>query len=150
MTRSTQTPDIDSADMPELTVPLDTVCFIIDKAREFDVKAGSSDPDASELDDDDIDAAVLEDRPSDPVEDELKSVISDLADDAQVDLVTLMWLGRDDGSVEEWAETRQIATDEHNNNTAGYLVGTPLLADHLEAGLDIIGLSCAAEHETQV
>ena len=64
MTLSRQTPDIDT---PDIRVPVDTVCFIISKAREFNVKAGSSDPAASPLDDEDIDAAVLEDRPSDPV-----------------------------------------------------------------------------------
>ncbi len=56
MTLSRQTPD---SDLPDIRVPLDTVCFIIAKSREFDVKTASSDPDASPLDDDDIDAAVL-------------------------------------------------------------------------------------------
>ncbi len=75
-------------------MPLDTVCFIIAKSREFDVKTASSDPDASPPDDDGIDAAVLEDRPSDPVEPELKSFVSDLSDGAQIDLVAIMWMGR--------------------------------------------------------
>jgi len=150
MTISAQTPDTDPATRPDLAVPLDTVCYIIEKAREFDVKAGSTDPDAPDIYDDDVDAAVLEDRPSDPVESELRSVIRDLSEDAQIDLVTLMWLGRDDGSADEWDEVRQIATDEHNTHTAKYLVGTPLLSVHLEAGLEIIGISCAGERTTQV
>lgn len=33
--------------------------------------------------------------------------------------------------------------DAHNEHTAEYLSGEPLLADHLAAGLDLVGLSCA-------
>lgn len=147
MTLSSQTPD---GEMPELSVPLDTVCYIIAKAREFDVKVGSSDPDADPVDDDDVDAAVLEDRPSDPVEDELHALISGLDEDAQIDLVTLMWLGRDDGTVEDWADLRLTAAEEHNARTARYLLGTPLLGDHLEAGLDLLGLDCSDYDEDLV
>lgn len=146
MTLSRQTPD---TEMPEIRVPLDTVCFIITKAREFDVKVGSSDPSASRLDDDDVDAAVLEDRPSDPVETELHSYISDLTDGAQIDLVAIMWLGRGDGP-DEWAEAQELATSEHNDRTASYLVGTPLLADYLEEGLAAIGRDCSSYMETNV
>lgn len=146
MTLSRQTPDIDT---PDIRVPVDTVCFIISKAREFNVKAGSSDPAASPLDDEDIDAAVLEDRPSDPVAAELISYISDLNHGAQIDLVSIMWLGRGDGPY-EWSEAQQIATDEHNDKTAEYLVGTPLLSDYLEEGLAAIGRDCGGYNETSV
>lgn len=138
MTLSKQTPD---ADLPEIRVPLDTVCFIIEKAREFGVKAGSSDSDAPAIYDDDIDAAVLEDRPSDPVQSELVSYISDLSDGAQIDLVAIMWIGREEGP-DDWEEAQRIATDEHNEHTAAYLCGTPLLASYLEDGLGAIGRSC--------
>ena len=69
--------DLDEDEIP-LALPLDTICFIVAKAREFDVKTPSSDPEASRLDDDDIAAAALEDRPSDPVEHELRATIADL------------------------------------------------------------------------
>lgn len=146
MTLSRQTPDVE---MPEIRIALDTICFIISKAREFDVKAGSSDPMASALDEDDMDAAVLEDRPSDPVEAELRSFISDLSDGAQIDLVAIMWLGRGDGP-DDWDEAQSLATTEHNDRTASYLVGTPLLGDYLEEGLAAIGRDCAAYNETTV
>jgi len=32
----------------------------------------------------------------------------------------------------------------HNDRTAAYLLGMPLLSDFLEEGLDILGLSCDA------
>ncbi|MBP1843306.1 hypothetical protein J2046_001560 [Rhizobium petrolearium] len=127
---------------PELAIPLETICFIIIKAREFDVKEGVSEPDPGSNPIDDNEVAVLQDHPDDPVQEELTSVISDLSDDAQVDLVALMWLGRDGYTASDWADVRQQAADAHNERTAAYLCGNPLLSDHLAAGLDAIGLSC--------
>lgn len=146
MTLSRQAPD---SCLPDIRAPLDTVCFIIAKSCEFDVKTASSDPDASPLDDDDIDAAVLEDRPSDPVETELKSFISDLPDGAPVDLVAVMWMGRGDGP-DSWAETKDLAFSQHDDHTAEYLVGTPLLPDCLEEGLATIGRNCSEYAENSV
>ncbi|MGB3390135.1 MAG: DUF3775 domain-containing protein [Pseudaminobacter sp.] len=129
--------------VPELAVPLETVCFIIMKARQFDVKEASTEPDSGSNPTDDSDAAILQDHEDDPVQEELTSLISDLSDDEQIDLVTLMWLGRDDGELSDWESVRNQAADAHNEHTAGYLCGEPLLADYLAAGLDVIGLSCA-------
>ncbi|MGB3834090.1 MAG: DUF3775 domain-containing protein [Mesorhizobium sp.] len=127
---------------PELAVPLETVCFIIMKARQFDVKTDVTEPDPGSNPTDDNDAAVLQDYRDDPVQEELVSLISDLSDDEQIDIVALMWLGRDDHEAGEWASVREQAADAHNKRTARYLCGEPLLADHLAAGLDLLGLSC--------
>ena len=97
----------------------------------------------------DIDAAVLEDRPSDPVEAELKSFISDLSDGAQIDLVAMMWMGRGDG-LDSWAEAKDLAFSQHSDRTAERLVGTPLLPDHLVEGLATIGRSCSECEESGV
>lgn len=146
MTLSKQTPD---TDLPEIRVPLDTVCFIIEKAREFDVKAGSSDPSATRLDDEDVDASILEDRPSDPVQQELISYINDLNEGAQIDLVAIMWLGRE-GGPDDWEEAQTTAAEEHNEHTAKYLTGTPLLGDYLEEGLAVIGRNCGDYTENRL
>lgn len=127
-------------DEVELSVPLDTVCFVIARMHDLQGKDASTLDGANRLgDDEDIDDAVLEDRPSDPVELELKSVISDLSDDAKYDLVALMWLGREDG---DWPELRALAEEEHTTPTADYLCSTPLAADYLQSGLDMLGLDC--------
>jgi hypothetical protein len=39
------------------------------------------------------------------------------------------------------AEVRQQAADAHNDKTARYLIGMPLLAAYLEAGLTTLGYS---------
>jgi hypothetical protein len=92
--------------MPELAISPEKVAFIIEKAREFDVKEAESDPDSGSnpTDDDMID--VLEDDGNDPVGRELAGFIRALNEDEQTDLVALMWLGRGDGGLEEWDDLR--------------------------------------------
>jgi hypothetical protein len=90
---------------------------------------------------------VLEDHRDDPVVQELQGFIGALTEDEQVDLVTLAWLGRGDGILDDWDELRAEALRAHNKRTATYLLGMPLLPDHLEEALSQLGLSCE-EFET--
>ena len=129
--------------IPTLSISTEKICFVVLKAREFDVK----DADTSFGDDgydpvDDRMIEVLEDRPDDPVEQELVAFIEAMSEDEQVDLVTLTWLGRGDGTLEEWAELRAEAARMHNRRTASYLLGEPLLPDYLEEALAAFGRSC--------
>ena len=126
----------------ELTISPEKVCFIVVKAREFDVKDAVTDPDPGSNPSDDGDVAVLEDRADDPVQQELTSFINALSDDEQIDLVALTWLGRDDYEASDWASVRDEAARAHNRRTASYLLGIPLLADFLEEGLSMLGHSC--------
>ena len=128
--------------LPTLAISPEKVCFVVVKAREFDVKDVVSNPDEGSNASDDAMVSVLEDRADDPVGQELRGFIGALTLDEQVDLVTLTWLGRGDGSVEDWDQLRAEALGAHNNRTASYLLGIPLLADYLEEGLSQLGLSC--------
>ncbi|MEX3007920.1 DUF3775 domain-containing protein [Hoeflea sp. TYP-13] len=125
-----------------LEISPEKVCFTIIKAREFEVKDAVTDPDPGSNATDDGMYAVLESHRDDPVEEELTSFISSLSVDEQVDLVALTWLGRDDGDLGDWSDLRSQAMDAHNERTAQYLLGNPLLAEHLEEGLSIMGHSC--------
>ena len=127
---------------PTLSISPEKVCFFILKAREFDVKDAVSDPDSGSNASDDGMIDVLEDHPDDPTQQELRSFIDALTEDEQVDLVALTWLGRGDGTIDEWDELRAEAARLHNNRTAAYLMGKPMLADHLAEGLSQFGLSC--------
>jgi hypothetical protein len=57
------------------------------------------------------------------------------SEDEQVDLVTLTWLGRGDGTLADWDELRAEAARVHNKRTASYLRGESLLPDYLEEAL---------------
>ena len=86
---------------------------------------------------------MLEDHADDPVLQELTSFIDTLNEDEQVDLVALIWLGRDDYEASDWASVRDEAARAHNRRTSSYLLGMPLVADFLEQGLSMLGHSCA-------
>jgi hypothetical protein len=72
----------------------------------------------------------------------LRDAIDGLGPPERQELLALMWLGRGDGTLEDWIDLRDEAQRQHNNRTAAYLLGEPLLADHLEEGLSQFGLSC--------
>ena len=139
----TRQPSLSAEDRPDrLTISPEKVFFVIVKAREFDAKDEVTDPDPGSNPSDDKDAAILEDHSDDPVVEELTSLINSLSEDEQIDLVALTWLGRDDYSAEDWTEVRAEAARAHNNRTARYLLGIPLLGDFLEEGLSQLGYSC--------
>jgi hypothetical protein len=129
-------------DAATLTISPEKVCFIIIKAKEFDAKDEVTEPNPGSNPSDDHDAAVLEDHDDDPVVEELVSFINALSVDEQVDLVALAWLGRDDYVASDWPAVRAEAASEHNERTAEYLIGIPLLGDFLEEGLSLLGYSC--------
>jgi hypothetical protein len=127
--------------LPNLSISPEKAFFIVAKARQFDVKDGLTDPGSGSNASDDGMRSVLEDRADDPVRAELVSFIHDLNEDEQIDLVALTWLGRGDGDIENWEELRAEAARAHNKRTATYLLGMPMLADHLEEALSKFGRS---------
>ena len=131
-----------AAPQPALTISPEKVCFIIVKARQLDAKDQTTDPDPGSNPADDMGVAVLEEHADDPVVEELTSFIGALSEDEQIDLVALAWLGRNGTNAQDWTETRREASRAHNDRTADYLLGMPLLADFLEEGLSVLGLSC--------
>jgi hypothetical protein len=126
-----------------LTISSESVCYIIVKARELDVQDGLTDPDSGSDATDDGTTSLLEAQSGDPTLKELQAFITALSEEEQTDLVALLWLGRGDGTLEDWLDLRGEAQEQHNSQTAAYLLGEPLLSDFLEEGLSQFGLSCA-------
>ena len=136
------TKTIETKAVPELSISSEKLCFVIVKAHEFDAKDIVTDPDDSSNPTDDAMVSVLEDHADDPVVAELVGFINVLSEDEQIDLVALAWLGRGDGTIDDWDELRAEAARAHNKRTAAYLLGMPTLGDHLENGLSEFGRSC--------
>ncbi|MCK1638063.1 MULTISPECIES: DUF3775 domain-containing protein [unclassified Bradyrhizobium] len=134
--------------MPELTISPEKVGFLIEKARQFDVKEGVSDPDSGSNAGDDDMIDVLQDNGEDPVVREITGLINSLSEDERVDLVALMRLGRGDATIEEWEDLRAEAADQRDRDTARYLLGEPMLGDLLAQGLDEFGLTWNEERTT--
>ena len=124
-----------------LNINSETVCFLIERAREFQLQQSDirSDNDSRDSDTLGRDASA---EVYDPAYRDFKTTIEDLEPDQQVEVVAMMWLGRGDFSIEEWPQALQQAGDSWNRRTAEYLIGTPLMADYLLEGLQAHGLGC--------
>ena len=85
---------------------------------------------------------VIEDYPDDATQEELREFIQGLNEDEQVALVALAWIGRGSFSKEESDDAVREARDAHNDRTAEYLMGLPLLGDYLADGLAEFGHTC--------
>ena len=86
-------------------------------------------------------------REMDRAEAEFDAFVGGLTEEEQASLVAIMWIGRGSYEAEELAEATRHATAEASTPTATYLKGSPHLADHLENGLDALGISASAEED---
>ncbi|PSL18498.1 DUF3775 domain-containing protein [Shimia abyssi] len=84
---------------------------------------------------------VLMSRELDRAEGELRGFVDRLNEDEQASLVAVMWVGRDAFSATELDEAIATAKAEATTPTVDYLIGTPHLSDHLENGMEALGLS---------
>lgn len=71
---------------------------------------------------------------------ELAAFLDGLNEDEQVALVAVMWIGRGSYEPEDLHDALRLARREATTPTADYLTGTPHFADHLEAGMEALGL----------
>lgn len=129
--------------MPNLSIPLETLTYIIEKAREFDVEVPPvlTDDGSNPTDDEAGDTTILDDRIDNPSGEELTAALDQLNDDQRDEIVALTWLGRGDYGKDEWDEAMEAAHERHSGEETRYLLGTPLLADLLEEGAAQLGYS---------
>jgi hypothetical protein len=125
-----------------LNVSPEIICFIIDKAREFQAKEEVTIPDEPNSPAEDWARQVLADHADDLCLEEVRATVSDLDPDQEAELVALMWLGRGDYELEEWETAREDAEAELTDHTADYLLAHPMAADYLLEGLIQHGYDC--------
>jgi hypothetical protein len=128
--------DLRWLEVSPMDVSLDKIRYIVDKARELDVKVAPE-----ELDDGSSMERILEDYADDPTLEELRSFLAAQSDDELRQLLALVWIGRGDFDGDDWDDVLSQVEDVREKHTVDYLIGTPLLADYLEEGLAAIGLS---------
>ena len=127
--------------------PLDTLCRIILRAREYEAQT-PTDYDGGEaaenVDDADEEAlSVLDDTINDSVEEELQAAFEDLGEDQLAEVVAFCWVGQGTYEVGDWSEAMEEATDLARDGSAiEELMEMPMLASVLEAGLAAFDLSC--------
>lgn len=136
---------------PALAVPLDAACYIVRKLREYENRELLIEPEdlPNPLEREDVDELTERENEYafDPVRQELVAFIGDLSEDQQIDLVALMWLGRDNATTDDWPSIREEAAQAYNARTPEYLLGSPLASDFLEDGLAVLGYACEPPRE---
>ncbi len=133
----------------ELLTPLEMLCRLIIRAKEMEAQVPANDPDedpddVDEIEDDET-LSVLEDELDTSVEEEIRAVLDDLADDQLAEVLALTWVGRGTYDVSEWDDAFQEATDMVNTSieeAIDELMESPLLAADLESGLAAFDYSC--------
>lgn len=123
-----------------MTISLEKLAYIIEKAREFDAEVAPADVEPGLGDDEEVED-ILEATRSNPTYQELVGALQSLNDDERDEIVAMTWIGRGDFSKDEWEKVLSEAQGRHNGREVRYLVGTPLLADYLEEAAAQLGYS---------
>src|SRR6476659_5714359 len=95
--------------------PLDTLCRIILRAREYEAQT-ATDYDGGETadnvdDEDEGTLSVLDDAINDSVEEELRAAFEDLGEDQLAEVIAFAWVGQGPYEASDWAEAMQAAQD---------------------------------------
>ena len=130
----------DDDDEVDLGISLETVATVVDLARSLQ---GKEEADSAEaVEDEDSEAALLQESPDDMTEDALRDFIGELNEDEQTALIALAWVGRGDYGAEDWEEARTLAAERNEGrDAAAYLMAMEMLGDLLAEGVAAFGLS---------
>src|SRR6185369_11702448 len=141
-------PGDEEARMDPLT-PLDTLCRIILRAREYEAQT-ATDYDGGEaadnVDEEEGTLSVLDDTINDSVEEELIAAFEDLGEDQLAEVIAFCWVGQGTYEAADWDEAMQEAQDlvsSGSEEAIDELMEQPMLASVLESGLAAFDLSCA-------
>jgi hypothetical protein len=128
--------------------PLETLCRIILRAREYEAQTVdyADDEDAADVDDEQEGTlSVLEDDINTSVEEELRSVFEDLGEDQLAEVLAFCWVGQGTYEAGDWDEAISEAQEVVGDGTEvaiDELMEQPMLASVLESGLAAFDLSC--------
>ena len=132
--------DDNNDDDVDLGISLEAVAAIVDHARALQGQEEvGTDPTGE---DEDSEAALLEEDPDDLTEESLRAFIGELNEDEQASLIALAWTGRGDYGPGEWDEARALAAERsEGRDTAEDLLQMDNLGDLLAEGVAAFGFS---------
>lgn len=132
--------------MATLSIDPDDLRRLILKVRSFMGKEAIEVPDeGSNPTDDEMPSSALQEESDDLSREEVVEEIRGLAPRQQAELVALMWLGRDDGAPEDFADLVKQASERREVPTEDYLLDHPLVAEHWLEGMERLGLGGLVE-----
>lgn len=129
--------------------PLDTLCRIILRAREYEAQTptdydGGESPDNVD-DEEEGTLSVLDDALNESVEEELTAVFEDLGEDQLAEVIGFCWVGQGTYEASDWDEATEEAQSLVTAGTKGAiaeLMDMPMLASVLESGMAAFELNC--------
>ncbi|MEP1932716.1 MAG: DUF3775 domain-containing protein [Roseibium sp.] len=130
-----------------LSLSPDTIRLLAQKAKAVatsiedsfeDGHEGDVEFDAESLEEAHNHDGLAEEESTDLSDEELRDLIEDLNVDESAELVAITWIGRGDFEADDFTQATQEARERAVGSTATYLLGMPMLADYLEAGLDAL------------
>jgi hypothetical protein len=129
--------------------PLDTLCRIILRAREYEAQT-PTDYDGNEAadnvdDEEEGTLSVLDDSINDSVEEELQAAFEDLGEDQLAEVLAFCWVGQGTYDASDWDEAydeAQSTVSDSSDGAIDELLDMPMLASVMEAGLAAFDLSC--------
>ena len=129
--------------------PLDTLCRIILRAREYEAQT-PTDYDGNETadnvdDEDEGTLSVLDDTINESVEEELTAAFEDLGEDQLAEVIAFCWVGQGTYEAADWEEAMEEAQTLVTDGVRGAiaeLMDMPMLASVLDSGLAAFDLSC--------
>jgi hypothetical protein len=132
----------------EPLTPLETLCRIIIRAREYEAQTVdyADDQDADDVDDEQEGTlSVLEDDINTSVEEELHAVFEDLGEDQLAEVLAFCWVGQGTYEASDWDEAMEEAHALVAEGTSGAideLMEQPMLASVLDSGMAAFDLNC--------
>ena len=128
----------------EPLTPLETLCRIILRAREYEAQVptdydGGEAPENVDNEDEET-LSVLDDSINTSVEEELTNALEDLADDQLQEVLAFAWVGQGTYDAADWDEAIEAAAEE--TNIVEELMDMPMLASVLESGMAAFDLNC--------
>ncbi|MES2903037.1 MAG: DUF3775 domain-containing protein [Pseudomonadota bacterium] len=128
----------------EPLTPLDTLCRIVLRAREYEAQVPTDyegNEAAENVDDEGGEAlSVLDDAINTSVEEELRAALDDLAEDQLAEVLAFCWVGQGTYDATDWDEAMEEAAQEAG--AIDELIDMPMMASVLEAGMAAFELSC--------
>ncbi|HSD92209.1 MAG TPA: DUF3775 domain-containing protein [Methyloceanibacter sp.] len=127
--------------MATLSIDPDYLRRLVVKVRSFMGKEAPELPDdGSNPTDDELPSSALQDEDDDLSREEVVEEIRGMGRRQQAELVALMWLGRDEGEPEEFAQLVIEALQRREVPTEDYLLDHPHVAEHWLEGMERLGI----------
>ena len=124
--------------------PLDTLCRIVLRAREYEAQIPTDfegNEAAENVDDEGGEIlSALDDTINTSVEEEIRAALDDLGEDQLAEVLAFCWVGQGTYDATDWDEAMDEAAEE--KGAIDELIDMPMMASVLESGMAAFELNC--------